>query len=151
MRLYLIQHGEAKGEQEDPQRGLTARGEADTRRSATLLASLQTTVSEIRHSSKLRAKQTAVIMAAAMKAEDLLHEQQGLAPNDPVQALAAELVHRQESLAVVGHLPFLSRLAGLLLCGHEQRHPVTFYNSGVVCLNYDGESWQVEWAVPPFL
>ena len=29
MKLYLIQHGEAKPEAEDPQRSLTARGEKE--------------------------------------------------------------------------------------------------------------------------
>ena len=32
MRLYLVQHGEAKSEAEDPERSLTMRGEEETRK-----------------------------------------------------------------------------------------------------------------------
>ena len=32
MRLYLVQHGEAKSEAEDPERSLTIRGEEETRK-----------------------------------------------------------------------------------------------------------------------
>ena len=32
MRLYLVQHGEAKSEEEDPDRPLTDRGASDVRR-----------------------------------------------------------------------------------------------------------------------
>lgn len=32
MKLYLIQHGEAKPEAEDPERSLTVRGEEETRK-----------------------------------------------------------------------------------------------------------------------
>ena len=32
MRLYLVQHGEAKPEEEDPERPLTDRGASDVRR-----------------------------------------------------------------------------------------------------------------------
>ncbi len=151
MRLYLMQHGEAKSEEEDPRRGLTPTGEADTRRSAAFLAALKPALTEIRHSGKLRAAQTAAILAAALKSDKLLREYTGLAPNDPVQPLAVELAAAVNSLAVVGHLPFLSRLTSLLLCGHENGRPVAFYNSGIVCLYYDGEVWQVELTVPPLL
>jgi phosphohistidine phosphatase SixA len=36
MKLYLIQHGEANPEAEDPDRSLTARGEEEVRRVATV-------------------------------------------------------------------------------------------------------------------
>jgi phosphohistidine phosphatase SixA len=32
MKLYLVQHGEAKSEVEDPERSLTVRGEEETRK-----------------------------------------------------------------------------------------------------------------------
>ena len=32
MRLYLVQHGEAKSEAEDPERSLTMRGEEETKK-----------------------------------------------------------------------------------------------------------------------
>jgi phosphohistidine phosphatase len=32
MKLYLVQHGEAKSEEEDPERSLTIRGEEETRK-----------------------------------------------------------------------------------------------------------------------
>jgi phosphohistidine phosphatase len=149
MRLYLIQHGEAKSAEEDPGRGLTPKGEAQTGRSAAFLEAVKPGIAEIWHSGKLRAAQTAAILAAALKADNLPREHAGLSPNDPVQPVAREIKTAGRTIAVVGHLPFLSRLTSLLVCGHENGQPVSFFNSGIVCLNYSGEAWQVEWAVSP--
>ena len=52
MRLYLVQHGEARTEQEDPERPLTARGVADVRRVAGVAAAAGITAARIFHSGK---------------------------------------------------------------------------------------------------
>ncbi len=60
--LFLIQHGEAKTKDEDPERRLTEHGAAVVEKMATWAARAGVKVSEIRHSGKRRAEQTASIL-----------------------------------------------------------------------------------------
>jgi phosphohistidine phosphatase SixA len=54
MRLYLVQHGEAKPEAEDPERPLTVRGEEETRKVSDAAKRLGIRPSKIYHSGKKR-------------------------------------------------------------------------------------------------
>ena len=63
MRLYLVQHGEAKSEAEDPERSLTKRGEEETGKVSVAAKRLSIRPSKIHHSGKKRAEQTAGIIA----------------------------------------------------------------------------------------
>ena len=54
MKLYLVQHGEAKSKAEDPQRPLTERGREDVARVATFATKAGSQVRQIRHSGKRR-------------------------------------------------------------------------------------------------
>jgi phosphohistidine phosphatase len=82
MRLYLVQHGEAKSEAEDPERSLTIRGEEETRKISGVAKRLGIRPSRIYHSGKKRAEQTAGIIAEAFGLSAQLG--QGLNPNDDV-------------------------------------------------------------------
>jgi phosphohistidine phosphatase SixA len=59
MHLYLVQHGAAKTEVEDPQRGLTNAGRETIAAVAECLARVGITIARIEYSDKLRARQTA--------------------------------------------------------------------------------------------
>ena len=51
---------------------------------------------------------------------------------------------------LVGHLPHVQQLAGLLLSGEASAASVPFTNSCVICLSRDEQAvWQVRWAVTP--
>jgi phosphohistidine phosphatase len=51
---------------------------------------------------------------------------------------------------IVGHLPFLERVASLLLTGDENRRPVLFGYGAVVCLEKkDTGGWAVLWVLIP--
>lgn len=52
---------------------------------------------------------------------------------------------------LVGHMPFLARLAGLLVAGNPETEVVRFQNGGIVCLEGEGGRWRVRWAVVPDL
>jgi len=58
VRLFLMQHGEAKAEAEDPERSLTVRGEEETKKISGAAKRLGTRPSRICHSGKKRAEQT---------------------------------------------------------------------------------------------
>jgi phosphohistidine phosphatase len=53
---------------------------------------------------------------------------------------------------IVGHLPFLSKLASLLLTGSESSETVAFKQGGIVCLKCkDKNLWQIDWMITPEL
>jgi phosphohistidine phosphatase len=150
MFLYLVQHGEAKREEEDPQRGLTDKGFKDAARTAIYAQKLRFTVSVIHHSGKTRAVQTAQIFADYLKPEKGLSRTDNLAPMDDPEVWADRIAEMDEDVMLVGHLPHLARLAGLLLCGDKERTCVDFKMGGIVCLKrLDGGRWAVEWMVVP--
>ena len=153
MRLYLVQHGLAKSEAEDPERPLSDKGIFETERAAARLASLGIVVGKIFHSSKLRAKETARIFARQLKTEDGAAKRDGLAPKDDPAIWKERLQAEEGNIMLVGHLPHLARFASLLLCGESDREIIRFKNSGVVCLERgDDRSWSVSWMfVPDFL
>ena len=85
MFLYLVQHAEAKREEEDPARDLTATGRQDIEKVAHYVGNLPLTVSRIWHSGKTRALRTAEILAASLKPAYEVSATDGLAPlDDPV-------------------------------------------------------------------
>ncbi len=54
-------------------------------------------------------------------------------------------------LAVVGHLPFLDRLASVLVAGDEDAHVVRFRNAGLVALAETEGGFAVSWVLLPEL
>jgi phosphohistidine phosphatase len=78
-------------------------------------AALGVEVTEIRHSGKTRARQTAEIIGQALSPPQGVKAVSGLSPLDDVGPVAEELDEVSEPLMLVGHLPFLERLAGQLL------------------------------------
>lgn len=153
MKLYLVQHGEAKSEAEDAARPLTEQGRRDVRRVAALLKRASATVYQIRHSGKRRAEETAAILADSLQPESGVVALPGLAPKDDVRPLAELLKREPCPLMFVGHQPFLERLAGLLVTGDPDHTVVRFQKGGVVCLEWEvsARAWVVQWAVTPEL
>jgi phosphohistidine phosphatase len=146
MKLYLIQHGLAFPKAKDPERPLSVQGETQTHRTAEYLKSRSIEVNAIWHSTKLRAAQTAEIIAAAIACGNRL-ARDDMNPNDPVKKFPEEILGSKMEIMMVGHLPFLQKLAGRLLTGSEESDIIAFKSSGVLCLDYD-EKWQIDWLVP---
>jgi phosphohistidine phosphatase len=148
MNLYLVQHGEARSELEDPERSLTARGEEDTRKISDATKRLSILPAKIYHSGKKRAEQTAGIIAAAL---DLPAQMgQGLNPNDDIRPWVERISAEVENLMIVGHLPFLEKLASFLVSGDEGRKVILFRYSAIVCLEKkQAGRWAVDWVLKP--
>jgi phosphohistidine phosphatase len=148
MRLYLVQHGEAKAEAEDPERSLTIRGEEETRKISGAAKRLGICPSRIYHSGKKRAEQTAGIVAKALDLSAQLG--QGLNPNDDVRPWVERISGKVEDLMIVGHLPFLEKLASFLVCGDEGTKAVMFRYSAILCLDKkESGRWAVDWVIKP--
>ena len=151
MKLYLIQHGEAKSKAEDPQRPLTERGREDVARVAAFAANTGLRVRQIRHSGKRRAEETASILAEHLSPAEGVLASPGLAPKDDARPIAEVLQGEAQPVMLVGHLPFLDRLASLLVTGDADRSIVRFQKSGIVCLVREDDNWTVNWIVAPDL
>jgi phosphohistidine phosphatase len=151
MKLYLVQHAKAASEQVDPQRPLTVEGHGEIKKIAAFIKPLNLCVDYLWHSGKKRAEQTAEILAEVITVKTLTtHDRLG--PSDDVTVIRNELITTSGDIMVVGHLPFLSKLASLLLVGAESANTVAFKNGGIVCLERCKENqWQVNWVVIPEL
>jgi len=153
MRLYLVQHGEAKTREQDPDRPLTGKGESDVDRIAALLMRAKICVGAVWHSGKTRAAQTAEILCSSLASTEGIVVHEGLDPNDPIDPVQRELIGAPADIMIVGHLPFLGKLVSALLVGDETVELVTFQNGGAVCLERNEEKgrWRLTWAVVPEL
>jgi phosphohistidine phosphatase len=150
MKLYLVQHAKALPADVHPERPLSDQGRREVQKVADLLRPLNLVVDDLWHSGKTRAAQTAEILTGAFAVGTAPMPRSGLAPNDDVASLVPELDARQQDLMIVGHMPFVARLASLLLTGRDSTFPVAFKNAGVVCLSrIDPGRWQVEWILTP--
>ena len=151
MKLYLMQHGEAMSKADNPERPLNEQGRGHVRKVAAFLAQAGIHIDQIRQSGKCRAAETAAIVAEKLHRQDAVISVTGLNPNDEVQPLVESLQQETNNIMLVGHLPFLNRLAGYLLSGDPERTVVQFKNAGVVCLEYQAGEWTLAWSVVPEL
>jgi len=154
MKLYLIRHGEAEAESAG-QTGrrfrepgsLTDKGRKAVLKAAQHLKKTHPEISEIWHSVKLRAKQTADIISQELGTKNV-YKKEGLAPNDPIEKYLKKINDiEDENMAIVGHLPFLAKITAFLLFGSEAEYEqVSFARGGVVCLERQDDSWKISWA-----
>jgi phosphohistidine phosphatase len=151
MRVYLMQHGLAAAEADDPARPLTAPGRDEVTLVARRARASGVRLDRCVHSGKLRAQQTAELLAAEV-GPGSVEMREGLAPNDPVDRLAAWVRELGDAdVAVVGHLPHLDRLASLLVAGDPGAQAVRFRNAGLVALvpKPDADGFSVAWVIVP--
>ena len=155
MDLYLMQHGEATTEAENPERPLTEAGRAAVQRVSVRARAVGVHVGLCVHSGKLRAEQTAQLFTGELHAQADVSARDGLAPTDAVAPTAQWLrtTTEHDAVAVIGHLPFLDRLASLLVAGDEGVQVVRFRMGGLVKLEPKdrGEGFAVAWVLPPEL
>ena len=150
MALYLIQHGKSLPKDQDPDQGLSAEGIAETQRISNAAKDYGVAVSQIRHSVKTRARQTAEIFAGALNPKQGIQEVSGIKPLDDVAEYAAN-IDPAEDIMLVGHLPFMGRMTAFLITESIDKPVFKFQNSGIVCLDKDPEAqaWVILWALMP--
>lgn len=150
MTLYLVRHGEACPESEDPQRPLTPRGIAETQKIAAFLKGMDIKADRIIHSAKLRARQTAEILRDGLGCDISLIESDGLAPNDSAAAFCDEINTAGRDMMIVGHLPFLDKLVSLLIVGDETHRIIKFQESSAAILEQDVPPlWRISGYITP--
>ncbi|MDP2839375.1 MAG: phosphohistidine phosphatase SixA, partial [Syntrophales bacterium] len=114
MPLYLVRHGKAYSEAADPDRSLTEAGKATVDGIAQLATAYKIPVSQIFHSGKTRARQTAEIFSNYLKPSAGVTEIKAINPYDDVTIIAPDLDPALNSMLVC-HLPFMERLVSYLI------------------------------------
>jgi len=150
MALYLVQHGKSLPEDVDPEKGISKEGILEVQRIAEVATGYGCKVAQISHSGKKRAKQTAEIFASYLKPRNGVVEISGINPLDDVAVYSGSL-SVEDNIMLVGHLPFMERLASYLITGSIEKKVFKFQNGGIVCLDRESESgdWFIKWALVP--
>ena len=154
MHVFLVHHGPAKPKDEDPKRPLSDSGREDVKRMASFLARSGVAAGRVLHSGKLRALETALLLADVLGPGKVVEESPtGIAPNDPIDDLFAAIDGWTEDTIIVGHLPFMSKLASRLITGNEDETVVHFKPGSAACIERgeNGGGWTVQWVLRPEL
>jgi phosphohistidine phosphatase len=149
MDFYLVRHGEAEPEHLSRRRPLTSDGRREVEKVARAAAARRLKIAEILHSDKLRAQETAEILARFLSPARGVRKTSGLSPEDDPLLAKAELEAAEESLMLVGHLPHVGRLAALLLVGDSEKTVVNFTPATMVCLARAQGTWRLGWTLSP--
>lgn len=150
--LYLVQHAEARDASEDPERDLSGLGLEHAEALGRFMSAHGIRPRHIWHSGKLRSEHTALLLAEAIGRSDAVVLHDHLQPTDDPPDILRDLEElEEEGLMIVGHLPYLPRLAASLVGGADSPLPLRFRNAGIVALSREDGKWSVEWAVPPQL
>jgi phosphohistidine phosphatase len=139
MNLYLIRHAIAVEESEEgSQRPLTDKGRKKMRNIAKGLRALDVEFDLILSSPYVRAAETAEILADVFKMKEEVQFSENLVPSGSPEALIAELneKHTANSIALVGHEPFLSAMIGLLVADNPNVD-ISLKKGGVCSLSAD--------------
>jgi phosphohistidine phosphatase len=148
MEVYLVQHGRALPKDTDPARPLSQEGRADVRSIAAALGR-NIRVERLIHSAKERARQTAEILMTMPGCSAAPEESGGLSPKDSVEPWAERLAEAEESTMLVGHLPFMGRLASVLLGDEPTMERVRFTPGTVLGLSRTDDGWRLELLIRP--
>lgn len=150
--LYLIRHADALDADDDTIRPLSEKGRKQVRALARFLSAKGVFApNDVWHSTLVRARETAELLAEEMKLKAPLHEMPDLRPEDDPAAAARRIRQVRQPLAIVGHEPHLSALAALLVTGVAERPTFVFKKSAVLALEPAGPYWLVHWHLSPDL
>lgn len=155
--LYLIRHADALDTAPDAFRALSPLGRRQIGRVTDLLrdrAVLRPSV--VWHSPLVRARETAELLAKGLDWRATFTELPALEPDEPPGALLPRIESNQsKTIAIVGHEPFLSALAAILVTGEPWPPIVAMPKSSVLALEQIEvglrSPWVVAWHLTPTL
>lgn len=157
MRLYLVRHGLAQTRDENPDRPLSDQGRKDVARMASFLGRARVRVARVIHSEILRAQQTALAFSPVIGPGRIVEEMKDLKPSSRLDTLVEAAAVWTDDTMVVGHDPFMSRVASFLTCGDANAGVIAFDPGAVACLERDpiitekGGHWTILWHMSPVL
>lgn len=157
MELILVRHGIAEatggGVRRDRDRRLTEEGVLRTRQAAQGLREISCMPSVILSSPYARAKETADVLAAVLTPPGGVEIMDALAAGDGARQVVRGVAKRPEPVVMlVGHMPDMSEIAGLLLSGRTDLG-MEFKKAAACCLVCESRpvsdaAW-LRWLLPP--
>jgi phosphohistidine phosphatase len=145
MKLFLMRHGDALDGFDDAKRPLSTKGVREALFAGEFLKRLGEAPDAIYHSGLLRSSETASGVARRLGIEKKIFERGGLLPGDSAASFAEELAGDEADVLLVGHLPFVSDLASILLTGSELTMEIKFTTGAVLALERrrNGSAWKL--------
>jgi phosphohistidine phosphatase len=160
MDLYLLRHAEAgkrlPAHARDAERSLTAKGKEELEDVARALSRLKIRPDHIVSSPLKRSRETASIVAKALKGRDKVEIWDELKPEGSKQELYKRLskLKPESSVLCVGHEPYLSQAINDLM-GHQGASRIVLRKSGLARLSIKAFNPKVEgelrWLLTPRL
>jgi phosphohistidine phosphatase len=146
----LVRHAQAEDAADDRQRHLTRKGRKDARALGKSLRPHKLRLKRIWHSGLPRAVETAEEIAPFLRGPAKLVRQPGLLPGDSPANLARKLAKANDDLMIVGHEPFLGRLAAQLVVSRPTASIVRLRKPSIACLERDDDddAWRLSWMLP---
>ena len=149
MRYYFAQHGKALPSDIDASRSLSAEGKQQTQTIAGILKNNNVRITQIVHSGKERAAQTAEIITASLGIKTS-NKMSGMSPNDDARSFVEIISNTDfDNTLFIGHLPHLQKVVSYLLNENASSNFITFQNSAVLCLETDKDKASILWYITP--
>ena len=146
MKIYLAQHAESVDKAVDPERPISPSGAETTANVAKRLTEKRIEISAVRHSGKLRARQTAEIFAKYLEVSDV-SEVQFMNPMDDIKGFVNQL--QSNGTLYIGHLPHLDKSISHLLRSEREQGVLKFRNSAVACIELNDGAASLAWYLTP--
>ena len=158
MKVFLVRHAIAHARNrkrwpDDARRPLTPAGKQKFRKAARGLVKWLPKSAALLTSPYVRARETAVILAAAWRGAEPVKCAE-LAADRPVSA-AFELLRtrKEKAVVLVGHEPYLSGFLSAALAGKEARIKIEFKKGGAACIGFAARvepgRATFRWMLPP--
>lgn len=150
MELLLVRHGRAGEGATDDSRRLTTTGKTQACSVGEFLQTIHWTGTDVWHSSKARARETAECILESSGLRLVLLERSGLRPEDDVVSCATDIEEIENDLIIVGHNPFMDTIGGYLTQGDLHKSARFFSTGSALHLKKKGSGkWETLGFFPP--
>jgi phosphohistidine phosphatase len=148
--VVVMRHAEPVSSMEDATRPLSVVGRRQADLMASWIAAAGVMPEEVRTSNRLRAKQTADVLARRLGLPPgRSREWNALAPDADPAVAAADLGSDAQRVVLVGHLPHVERLVSTLVTGEPTLVHLEMNYASAVVLTKTGERWAIRAALGP--
>ena len=103
---------------------------------------------KIFHSGKLRAEQSARLIAESIPPGIEPEQAEGLKPNDDPAIISGVIEPMRENVLIVSHMPFVSRLCSTLLTGTTETEFASVPGT-LFCLEHTDRKWRLAYMLRP--
>ena len=148
MNLYILQHGEAVAKEIDAERPLSEQGIRDIRILALHMQNMGVQLGNVFHSGKLRAQQSARLVAETISPGVQPVKTEGLNPNDDPTVIIEDIEQMDENILIASHMPFVSRLCSTLLTGTTDAEFASMPGT-LFCLEKADNKWRLVYMLRP--